>query len=119
MDKTTIGNRIRYERQRAGLTLDELGSRIGVSKQCLSGWEHARNMPDVISLSIIAQLFHLQIEDFLHEPIDERPPIQPTPPMTNALQLTEKETQLVLKLRSLNAERRKAVETLFGIRKKP
>ena len=52
MDKTTIGNRIRYERQKAGLTLEELGSQIGVSKQCLSGWEHGRNMPDVISLNI-------------------------------------------------------------------
>ncbi len=39
MDKNKIGERIKYERQRLDLSQLELGKLIGVSKQCISGWE--------------------------------------------------------------------------------
>lgn len=117
LDKTTIGNRIRYERQKAGLTLEELGSQIGVSKQCLSGWEHGRNMPDVISLNNMSKVFHITIEEFLFDAsvsnIDTH-----SSPNGDHQQFTEKEIQLINKLRTFSAERRKAVEILFGIRDK-
>lgn len=118
LDKTTIGNRIRYERQKAGLTLEELGSRIGVSKQCLSGWEHGRNMPDVISLNNMSQVFHITIEEFLHEPNASVTSLTPASTNANHHQFSEKEIQLINKLRTFSAERRKAVEVLFGIRDK-
>lgn len=118
LDKTTIGNRIRYERQKAGLTLEELGSKVGVSKQCLSGWEHGRNMPDVISLDIMSKVFNIVIEDFLCDTAaPENKKYYPKNEATN-IELTEKEIKLINKLRTLSAERRKAIETLFGIRDK-
>lgn len=118
LDKTNIGNRIRYERQRLGLTLEELGNKIGVSKQCLSGWEHGRNTPDVFALNTLAKVCQVEIKDFLTGVPGENVPPKEASPTTQALQLTEKEAQLVQKLRALSTERRKAVEILFGIRDK-
>lgn len=118
MDKVTIGNRIRYERQKAGLTLEELGNKLGVSKQCLSGWEHGRNMPDVISLYIMSKVFNIVIEDFLYDAALTENKKLPVINKNTDIALTEKEIQLINKVRTLSAERRKAVEILFGIRAK-
>lgn len=127
MDKLTIGRRIKYERQKADLTLDELGSQIGVSKQCLSGWEHGRNMPDVISLYRMSKIFSISIEDFLHDP-DRTAPFTRNPDNTITITLpppsisdcntsiSPREIQLIYKLRKLSPEKRRAVELLFGIR---
>lgn len=129
MNKIIIGKRIRYERQKVDLTLDELGAQIGVSKQCLSGWEHGRNMPDVISLYRLSKIFSISIEDFLHD-IDKSPSLPFTRNHYNHLNIpsphlsardcspaiSPKEIQLIYKLRKLTPEKRKAVELLFGIR---
>lgn len=114
----TIGKRIRYERQRLGLTLEELGNKIGVSKQCLSGWEHGRNTPDIFALDALASVFRIEIKDFLTDITETKKVNPPILSETQIVQLTDKEAQFVHKLRALNAERRKAVEILFGIRNK-
>ena len=116
MDKITIGNRIKYERSRLGLTLEEFGRQLGVSKQCLSGWEHGRNMPDVVSLNKMAEICGIEIKDFLYAP-DDAARSTPSNNIT-ADAFTSKERQLINKIRSLSPERRKAIETLFGIRDK-
>lgn len=116
MDKTTIGNRIRDERLRLGLTLAELGDKIGVSKQCLSGWEHGRNMPDVFSLNSIADICGLEIKDFLTNVSTKR--VKQAAKKFDAVELTEKEMQIINKLRTMNADRRKAFEVLLGVREK-
>lgn len=123
MNKSIIGTRIRYERQKAGLTLEELGNKVGVSKQCLSGWEHGRNMADVVSLYMMAKFFHLKIEDFLFEASEDKPinhanKVHETndSEYQSSFSLSPKEKQLINKFRALNTDRRKAVEILFGIR---
>lgn len=118
LDKATIGNRIRYERQRCGLTLEELGNKIGVSKQCLSGWEHARNMPDIISLKTLADIFQITMEAFLTEIDASDTAGKAEKKLAPQPELTQKEILFLHKLRSLSAERRKALEVLFGIREK-
>ncbi len=116
MDKMTIGNRIRYERIKRGLTLEELGDKVGVSKQCLSSWEHGRNMPDVISLSIIADVCNLEIKDFLRSHASKQH--APVPPNNSSENFTDKEKQIINKLRTMNADKRKAFEVLLGVRDK-
>ena len=64
MDKTTIGERIKYERQRLDLSQLELGKLVGVSKQCISGWETGRTTPDSITLNKIAKIFNLDVNYF-------------------------------------------------------
>lgn len=128
MNKVIIGTRIRYERQKAGLTLEELGNKVGVSKQCLSGWEHGRNMPDVVTLYRMSKLFDITIEDFLFE-LSDTTSSSPSKeyivnhtteivhdPNISSLVLSPKEEVLIHKYRALSTERRKAVEVLYGIR---
>lgn len=123
MNNMIIGKQIQYYRTRSALTLRELGDQIGVSKQCLSGWEHGRNMPDAISLYKLAKIFDIAMEKFYIEDdyISETTPnndcVSETPlkPYPEELSLTPKETQLIYKLRSMNTQRRKAVEVLFGV----
>lgn len=117
MDKVTIGTRIKYERSRLGLTLEEFGGRIGVSKQCLSGWEHGRNMPDVIAINSMAELCGIEIKDFLYADPTEAPTPTNTSQTTQNT-LTDKEKLLINKVRSMSAERRKALEILLGVRDK-
>lgn len=115
VDKTTIGTRIKYERQKLGLTLEELGNQLGVSKQGLSGWEHGRNMPDIIALDKMAKIFSIEMKDFFM-PNETCPlPITNTS-NANLIPLTAKEILLINKFRSLTAEKRKAIEILFGIK---
>lgn len=115
MDKLTIGTRIKYERQKLGLTLEELGNQLGVSKQGLSGWEHGRNMPDIIALDKMAKIFSIDMKDFFL-PNDIRPASKHNIANSNLLTLTDKELLLINKFRSLTAEKRKAIEILFGIK---
>ncbi len=113
MDKATIGTRIKYERQKLGLTLEELGNQLGVSKQGLSGWEHGRNMPDIILLAEMSKIFSITMEDFFM-PIDFYTINNKDD--SNTLIVTDKELLLINKLRSLPPDKRKAIETLFGIK---
>ena len=116
MDKGIIGTRIKYERLRLGLTLEEFGRKVGVSKQCLSGWEHGRNMPDVIALNTMAEICGIEIRDFLQaEPTisDKQHSVE-----KDTEPFTDKERQIINKIRALSTERRKAVEVLLGVRDK-
>lgn len=112
MDKLTIGSQIKYQRLRLGLTQTEFGNKIGITKQCLSGWEHGRAIPDVITLKKIADFCNVNIDTFFKE-TDEANLINE---IKQYHEFTDKEQQLINKLHTLSPERRKAVEILFGIR---
>lgn len=114
MDKLTIGSEIKYQRLRLGLTQTEFGNKIGVTKQCLSGWEHGHAIPDVITLKKIADFCNVNINTFLTE-TDESNLVND---IKHNHEFTDKEQQLINKLRAFGPERRKAVEILFGIRDK-
>ena len=65
-----IGHRIRYFRNRAGLTLDQLGAAVGVAPSQLSLAENGRREPRLSLLSAIAAELGVQLSDLL----DETPP---------------------------------------------
>ena len=53
MEKETIGYRIRRERRFAGLTMEELGRKLGIEKspaQRVAQWEYGYRRPDAFSL---------------------------------------------------------------------
>ena len=116
MDKTTIGERIKYERQRLDLSQLELGKLIGVSKQCISGWETGRTTPDSITLNKIAGIFNLDVNSFFNEiNINQNNNSNKNinPHYNN---LTEKEIQIISKLRSMPPKKRQAFEILLDIK---
>lgn len=105
MDNITIGKKIIAVRRKLGLTQKEFGRRLGVTKQALSSWEHGRTLPDIITLTRIAALFGLSLNDFINNPI-----IKP------GEGITEREYEVVRKFRASNADTRQGIELILGIR---
>ena len=112
MDTNSVGKRIKYERQRLNMTLKELGGLLKVSEQCISSWEHGRNIPNIIDLSNLANIFSIEIKDFLHMNTDK----------TNAKEnaqtstLSKKDLQIIAKLRALPLRKQQAIELLLDVK---
>ena len=69
-----IGNKIKQLRLHAGMTQEQLATKLGISAQSISKWETAVTMPDITLLPILAgelgvsidDLFDLTMEQKLH-----------------------------------------------------
>lgn len=59
----TIGENIAILRKNKGLTQEALASAIGVSAQSVSKWENNTNMPDIMLLPVIADVFDIGIDE--------------------------------------------------------
>lgn len=66
-DLVTLGQRIRHFRGAAGLTLDQLGGRVGVAGSQLSLMENGRREPRVTLLTSIAEALGVTLADLLEE----------------------------------------------------
>ena len=69
-DLATLGQRIRYFRTDAGLTLDQLGVDVGIAGSQLSLMENGRREPRLSLLQSIAATLGVQVSDLL----DAQPP---------------------------------------------
>lgn len=69
-DLVTLGQRIRHFRTAAGLTLDQLGEKVGIAGSQLSLLENGRREPRLTLLTAIAGVVGIQLTDLL----DEAPP---------------------------------------------
>lgn len=65
-----IGSRIRDERQKRGLTQEELGKLIGVSKVAISHYERGEEQPKVEKLSKLVEILNLTPNYILGHDID-------------------------------------------------
>lgn len=113
IDNKYIAEKIKCTREQLGLTQEELGKLIGISKQSISSWEKGRNLPDILNIDKIANLSGKNLAEFFADTTN----YQDYNLKLNA-DFTEKEKQIIYKIRSLNSERRKAFEVLLGIRNK-
>ena len=69
-DLVTLGQRIRHFRNATGLTLDQLGSAVGIAGSQLSLMENGKREPRISLLTGIAQTLGVQVADLL----DSSPP---------------------------------------------
>lgn len=60
-----IGNRIREERDKHGLSQEDLANEIFVSRQTVSNWETGKTYPDVQSLLLLSNLFGVTIDSLV------------------------------------------------------
>lgn len=77
MDQVEIGKKIAKLRRRDGLTQAALGEKIGVTNKTVSRWENGNYMPDIEMLQLLAQVFHVRIDELLsddvcHQKADDR-----------------------------------------------
>ena len=53
----TLGERITQARKQAGLSQEQLGEKLGVSRQAISKWESGQTNPDVVYVAELCRLF--------------------------------------------------------------
>ena len=70
----TIGEKIQVYRKKIGLSQEELGQKMLVSRQTVSLWEMDKTLPTVDNLIRLKQIFSVSIDDILSEsePIEEK-----------------------------------------------
>lgn len=61
----TLGESIYYYRKRSGLSQEALAERVGVSRQAVSRWELDDATPEVTKLKILAETFHITVDQLL------------------------------------------------------
>ena len=69
----TVGEKIQYYRKKIGLSQEELGQKMLVSRQTVSLWEMDKTLPTVDNLIRLKEIFTVSIDDILSEaePIEE------------------------------------------------
>lgn len=66
--KKVIGDNIAFYRKRNNLTQLQLAEKINYSDKAVSKWERGEGLPDFYVLNDLAELFKIEINDFLREP---------------------------------------------------
>ncbi|WP_288802562.1 helix-turn-helix transcriptional regulator [uncultured Dialister sp.] len=64
----TVKLTLKAARVNAGLTQEEAGQRIGVSKDVISNWERGISYPDVIELRKIEEAYHVTYNNLIFLP---------------------------------------------------
>ena len=69
----TVGGKIQYYRKKIGLSQEELGQKMLVSRQTVSLWEMDKTLPTVDNLIRLKEIFSVSVDDILNgsEPIEE------------------------------------------------
>ena len=65
-----LGRQIRFYRQEARLSQEELADRIYVTRQTISNWENDKSYPDVNSLVLLSEVFHISIDKLIKGDIE-------------------------------------------------
>ena len=60
-----FGSVIKRVRRELGLTQDEMGAKLGVTRQAVSNWENDRNLPDIEMLVTMARTFDLSLDELI------------------------------------------------------
>lgn len=66
--KQTLAVRVRLYRQKAGLTQEELGERVGRTAETISNIERGRTLPTLQTLGLVAEVLETPIRDFFEIP---------------------------------------------------
>ena len=98
-------------RKKAGLSQEEFGAEIGVSRQAVSKWETAQALPDLNKIVAISKYFNVPADILLNDEYDLSSEIQPAIPAENPEMTGLEEIQAYLDVRKTAA--RNLVITVF------
>lgn len=68
----TFGQRIMSLRKKKGITQEELANRLNISPQAVSKWENDINLPDILTLPLIAEIFDTTIDELLGKKVENK-----------------------------------------------
>lgn len=66
-----VGARIKKHRETQNISQDELALKVFVSRQTISNWETNKSYPDIKSLTMLSNIFHVTLDDFIKGDIEE------------------------------------------------
>ena len=66
-----VGARIKKYREKLNISQDELALKVFVSRQTISNWETNKSYPDIKSLTMLSNIFHVTLDDFIKGDIEE------------------------------------------------
>ena len=90
----TVGQRIQYYRKLQGLSQEELGQKLLVSRQTVSLWENDQTLPTIDNLVRLKEIFGVTIDEILTEQSPEEP-VVPQPLERYAFTYTAEEVEAV------------------------
>lgn len=67
MNQETIGKKIKELRIKNNLTQQELASKLNVTYQAVSKWENGKNLPDLVILTEICNIFNIDLNDLISD----------------------------------------------------
>ena len=65
-----VGKRIREERERLGISQENLAREVFVSRQTVSNWETSKTYPDVQSLLLLSNLFDVSVDSLVRGDVE-------------------------------------------------
>lgn len=60
-----LGKQIKKYRTEANLSQEELADKVFVSRQTVSNWENDKNYPDIKSLVLLSEIFHISLDNLI------------------------------------------------------
>ena len=71
-DFMNIGNKIKQLRIKAGLTQEQLATRLSISAQSVSKWETSVTMPDISLLPLLSSELGVSIDEIFDLSVDQK-----------------------------------------------
>ena len=68
----TIGERIQKKRKEAGLSQEELGAKLNVSRQAVYKWENDQSLPEMNNLIAMAEILNVKVGWLINEESDSQ-----------------------------------------------
>ena len=65
-----LGSRLRKCRMDMGISQEEMADKVYVSRQTISNWENDRSYPDINSLLLLSDVFHISIDDMIRGDVE-------------------------------------------------
>ena len=62
-----LSEKIKSLRKGAGLSQEEFGARLNVSRQAVTKWESGEGLPDIGNLLVLSRMFKISVDDLLSE----------------------------------------------------
>ena len=133
MPNIQLARNLKYLRLAYGLTQDDLGAFLNISRQAYSNYENLKRSPDLDSLIRLASLYHLSLDDLVSRELssfmesDHSVQIQEDKNFfrlgvdratENRIYLTKEETEFISKFRTLAPEDRQIALGFIDTRSK-
>ena len=72
----TVGERIQHYRKSLGMSQDELGQKLNVSRQTISLWETGQTLPTIDNLILLKEIFSVTVDELLSDDEIKKEPLQ-------------------------------------------